>query len=220
MAPEDERPTEKDNASGPPSSDETEPAKKEKDSRLSVLTLALPVAAVVILTLTIANWQALAQWLGGSSCPTCGSSAGTTAPNPILGGGRTPTTRANTATTSTATTLISTAQNEEPAYITVEELKTKMDNKEDVHVFDVRSKSAYDTEHITGAKSIPLAEVPDRYKEVPREGEVVLYCSCPTHTAIMAYRTLAQHDYDNAKVLKEGLGGWRTEGYPVESGLP
>ncbi|MBV9495208.1 MAG: hypothetical protein JOZ54_13250 [Acidobacteria bacterium] len=42
---------------------------------------------------------------------------------------------------------------------------------------DVRSKEAYDEEHIKGAISIPLDEVVQRIKELPRNKLLVTYCA-------------------------------------------
>lgn len=42
---------------------------------------------------------------------------------------------------------------------------------------DVRSKEAYDEEHIKGAISIPLDEVVQRIKELPKNKLLVTYCA-------------------------------------------
>jgi 3-mercaptopyruvate sulfurtransferase SseA len=46
-----------------------------------------------------------------------------------------------------------------------------------VVVVDVRSKDAYDRAHITGAKLIPVTQIAERYKELPRDKMIVTYCS-------------------------------------------
>lgn len=42
---------------------------------------------------------------------------------------------------------------------------------------DVRSKAAYDQSHAAGAVSIPEAEMGARLNELPRDKDVVLYCT-------------------------------------------
>jgi 3-mercaptopyruvate sulfurtransferase SseA len=46
-----------------------------------------------------------------------------------------------------------------------------------VVVVDVRGKDAYERAHIRGAKLLPLAEVGERGKELPRDKMIVTYCS-------------------------------------------
>ncbi len=46
-----------------------------------------------------------------------------------------------------------------------------------VVVVDVRNKDMYDRGHIRGAKLIPLNEVGERTKELPKDKKVVTYCS-------------------------------------------
>jgi 3-mercaptopyruvate sulfurtransferase SseA len=58
-----------------------------------------------------------------------------------------------------------------------QELKEKLELGEDVIVVDARSLELYNLRHIPGAVSIPLAEVEERYSELPQEGEIVLYCT-------------------------------------------
>ena len=45
-----------------------------------------------------------------------------------------------------------------------------------VVVVDVRSQDAYDKGHIRGAKLIPLNQVGERAKELPRDKTIVTYC--------------------------------------------
>jgi rhodanese-related sulfurtransferase len=43
-------------------------------------------------------------------------------------------------------------------------------------VIDVRPRSEYETAHFPGAISIPLADLEERYSEIPAEKSVVVYC--------------------------------------------
>jgi len=44
-------------------------------------------------------------------------------------------------------------------------------------VVDVRDGAQYAQAHIPGALSIPLAELESRYRELPREAEIITYCT-------------------------------------------
>lgn len=59
--------------------------------------------------------------------------------------------------------------------ISVEELKA-LQAVNDVTIIDVRAANLYQAQHIKGAVSLPEFEIMDRLNEVPKEGNVVLYC--------------------------------------------
>ena len=42
---------------------------------------------------------------------------------------------------------------------------------------DVRPRDAYDQAHITGAISIPLAELPEKMKDLPKNKFLITYCA-------------------------------------------
>src|SRR5688572_17802111 len=62
------------------------------------------------------------------------------------------------------------------ARVTTAELEDLMKQGK-VVVVDVRNKDMYDRGHIRGAKLIPLNEVGERTKELPRDKKIVTYCS-------------------------------------------
>lgn len=59
--------------------------------------------------------------------------------------------------------------------ISPHDLKGMLDNKETVLIVDVRPVSAFNTQHIAGAISVPLAEVSSRLDELPRDKSIVFY---------------------------------------------
>lgn len=63
--------------------------------------------------------------------------------------------------------------------ITKEEFKKKLDNKADITILDVRNPHDYAESNIKipGAVRIPLAELPDRVKELDPAKEVIAYCT-------------------------------------------
>jgi sulfur-carrier protein adenylyltransferase/sulfurtransferase len=61
------------------------------------------------------------------------------------------------------------------SYVSVDELKKAIDSKQSVAIIDVRTPPEYDALHIAGARSIPLRNIRQRAKEIPRIGLVILY---------------------------------------------
>src|SRR5438552_232807 len=65
------------------------------------------------------------------------------------------------------------------ARITPEELKTKLDGHEDLMLVDLRDSIDFETEPsiIPGALHMTTEELEARHHEIPREREIVLYCT-------------------------------------------
>ena len=63
------------------------------------------------------------------------------------------------------------------ARIPVEELRRMLDAGEEVVVIDVRGGLSSGDEPIPGAVRIPLSELAARHKEIPRDRDIVLFCT-------------------------------------------
>jgi predicted sulfurtransferase len=63
--------------------------------------------------------------------------------------------------------------------ITAQELKAKIDKGEDLIVVDVRTGKDYADSRIKikGAVRIPIVQIEERYRELPKDKEIVLYCT-------------------------------------------
>ena len=61
--------------------------------------------------------------------------------------------------------------------VSLEQLKEKLDAGADIVIVDVRGKEDFDEGHITGAISIPWEKMEARYTELPRDKEIITYCS-------------------------------------------
>jgi hypothetical protein len=63
--------------------------------------------------------------------------------------------------------------------ITIHELKRKMDKKEAIVIIDARSGNAYigSSVKITGSIHITLDELQSRMSELPRDKEIIAYCT-------------------------------------------
>jgi len=101
--------------------------------------------------------------------------------------------------------------------ISADELLARLWAGEPLVMVDVRSMAEYQAAHVAGAVSIPLEELEQRLRELPRDREIVAYCRGPYCAfAPEAVRTLREHGY-TARHLAEGLPEWSAAGRTVES---
>jgi rhodanese-related sulfurtransferase len=63
------------------------------------------------------------------------------------------------------------------ARISAPDLKARLDGGEEILVVDSRSLAEFERRHIAGAISVPLREVPARLDELPRDKDIVFYCT-------------------------------------------
>jgi membrane protein DedA with SNARE-associated domain/rhodanese-related sulfurtransferase len=104
------------------------------------------------------------------------------------------------------------------ARITPEELKQRMDAREDLVIVDLRHSLEFEAEPqtISGAVHMDPAELEEAIEVIPRDREIVLFCSCPNEAtaAHMALR-LRSRGITRIRPLAEGLEGWRKRGFPM-----
>ena len=87
-----------------------------------------------------------------------------------------------------------------------------------VTVLDVRPAAEYQTAHIPGALSVPLAQLQEILAELPVDQEIVAYCRGPYCVlAVQAVEILREKGF-NAIRLEESIQDWRALGFPVEVG--
>ncbi len=97
--------------------------------------------------------------------------------------------------------------------ITTEELKQKLDNKEDFVFIDVREQHEFD-EFNLGAKLIPLATLPNALNDLDqyKEKEIIIHCRSGARSG-NAKNYLVQQGYKNVKNLLGVVLRWQ-ELYP------
>lgn len=106
------------------------------------------------------------------------------------------------------------------ARITPQELKEKLDKHDPVAIVDLRHSLDFLPEPyvIPGAIRIPLEELEKRKNEIPRDREVVLYCTCPNEaSSAMTATKLRHYGITGVRPLEGGFHGWRDRGLPLES---
>jgi rhodanese-related sulfurtransferase len=103
--------------------------------------------------------------------------------------------------------------------ITPEALQTLLASKQDVLVFDVRQPLDLlgDSVIIPGAQWLAPEEVRANPSLLPKERDLIVYCTCPSDktSRMILHRALAM-GFLRIKFLKGGLDGWRAGGFPVE----
>lgn len=105
------------------------------------------------------------------------------------------------------------------ARITPEELHQRMENQEKPLVVDLRHSMELNAEPetIPGAIRMDPGELEEAFDAIPRDREIVLFCSCPNEasSAQMALR-LRHLGITRIRPLAGGLAGWRASGFPLQ----
>lgn len=103
--------------------------------------------------------------------------------------------------------------------MSVAELRERLGAEVPPLVVDVRSATAQSLERasIPGALRVPAHEVHLHLGKLPREREIVLYCTCPNEaSAAQAARWLLSQGFARVWPLRGGLDAWIAAGYAVE----
>ena len=87
----------------------------------------------------------------------------------------------------------------------------------EVIVLDTRPVLEYAAGHIAGAISLPVDELKERLKRLPRGKEYVAYCRGPFCVYADRAVALLRKNGKRARRLQEGFPEWKAAGYPVES---
>jgi rhodanese-related sulfurtransferase len=105
------------------------------------------------------------------------------------------------------------------ARISVDDLYKKLETGENVVVLDLRSSAEVerDPSVIRGARHVTMDQLKLRQHDIPRDQDIVLYCSCPNEvsSARMAL-LLKRNGFTHVRPLLGGLDAWRQRNYPTE----
>lgn len=92
--------------------------------------------------------------------------------------------------------------------ITPEEVKAKLHQQEKFTLLDVREPWEFDTARITGAKLIPMGDVPSRaHQELDPEDHIVVVC----HHGVRSMNVtvwLRQQGFEKAQSMRGGIDAW------------
>ncbi|TVY00647.1 rhodanese-like domain-containing protein [Cohnella terricola] len=91
--------------------------------------------------------------------------------------------------------------------ITVEELKSRLDAGERIHLIDVREDEEVAQGMIPGAVHLPLGQVPQQLGAIPKEEEVVFICRSG-YRSDQACQYLASIGYKGVANMIGGMLAW------------
>jgi membrane protein DedA with SNARE-associated domain/rhodanese-related sulfurtransferase len=104
-----------------------------------------------------------------------------------------------------------------------EELRRQLDSGEEVFIVDLRHPLELVPEPFTlpGAHLFPYQTLAARNQEIPRDREIVLYCSCPSEaTAAKTAMTLHKLGIERVRPLRGGYDEWKRLGFPLDAVEP
>ena len=101
--------------------------------------------------------------------------------------------------------------------ISAEHAKQLLDGGGKLVFIDMRPVKEYQQSRLPGARSLPIAEVANRFSEIPKSGRVVLYCDCKPYDIADRAVFLEYRGYRNIFIMPEGYSGWIKRGYPIET---
>jgi rhodanese-related sulfurtransferase len=84
-------------------------------------------------------------------------------------------------------------------------------------LLDVRQPEEYRSGHIHGAKLIPLNQLMQHQKELPRERPIICVCHSGNRSRT-ATRQLVAAGFSAAN-LKGGMNAWKRAGLPIKKGM-
>ena len=106
------------------------------------------------------------------------------------------------------------------ARISVAQLRQLIDAGAAPLIVDVRSAIGRTLEprRIPGALPISLQEVDTHARDLPRDRDIVVYCSCPNEaSAARVAQVLINHGFKQVRPLQGGLEAWIAAGYLAET---
>jgi membrane protein DedA with SNARE-associated domain len=101
-----------------------------------------------------------------------------------------------------------------------DELKRQLDAGEPVYIVDLRHplELVPDPFTLPGAVHVSPEALAARVHEIPRDRDVVLYCTCPSEaTAAKTAMTLHKLGIDRVRPLRGGFDEWKRLGYPLDA---
>ncbi len=109
------------------------------------------------------------------------------------------------------------------ARVEPDELKRKLDAGEDVYIVDLRHPLELlpDPYTLPGARHFSPEALAQHSHEIPRDRDIVLYCTCPSEaTAAKTARMLHDLGIERVRPLRGGFDEWKRLGYPMDAVAP
>jgi membrane protein DedA with SNARE-associated domain/rhodanese-related sulfurtransferase len=103
--------------------------------------------------------------------------------------------------------------------LTPEALRLRLESGDPVRIVDLRTAIAFEVTRQTlpGAIRLDPEELEARHTDIPRDCDIVLYCTCPNEsTSARVALALKKRGIERVFPLEGGLEAWVSCGYPVE----
>jgi len=107
--------------------------------------------------------------------------------------------------------------------LTPDALRLRLQSGDPVRILDLRTAISYEASRQTLPGSIRMdpEELDARHSDIPRDCDVVLYCTCPNETtSARVALALKKRGIERVFPLEGGLEAWVLCGYPVEGTAP
>ena len=108
-------------------------------------------------------------------------------------------------------------------HISVAELSQRMTQRERFVILDLRHPLDVlaAPQVIPGAIPVKPDELDAHLGNIPRNADVVLYCTCPNEeTSLMVHHQLIERGFQHVRVLTGGLPAWKRQNLPLEELYP
>lgn len=99
--------------------------------------------------------------------------------------------------------------------ISIEQLKQKLDNQENIAILDIREKSDFNKSHIKNAIHMPFEEISKKIKELPRNKELIVYDKTNNRSKLIT-EMLTKKGFTQAMNLQASFQEWLDKNYPIE----
>ena len=100
--------------------------------------------------------------------------------------------------------------------VSVQELKAKLDNKEDFQLIDVRELHEIEVAEI-GGEHIPLGEIVNRRDEISKDKQVIIHCRSGARSGNAVNALEGNFGFDILYNLTGGILAWSAE---IDSNVP
>ena len=95
-------------------------------------------------------------------------------------------------------------------------IRDRLEAGEEVVVVDVRSALESDVDSVPGALRIPLEDLETRHGDIPRDRDIILFCSCPNEaSSARAALLLRKRGVVRVHPLQGGVDAWRALHWPA-----
>ncbi len=104
---------------------------------------------------------------------------------------------------------------EQNKMITVQELKEKIDNEEDVHILDVRSVEEREEGYIPNTNHIYVGHIEGKLEKIPKSKPIIVHCTVG-YRANIAASILLKNGHKDVSVVLGSSKAWEKAGYEVQ----